>query len=97
MKRDSLLLNEYLVRPRSKLSTYVSRGLLHLTRLRTFQGSIMAPHGGKGNRIPGFGGRGLTYREIGSALGISKATIRKMLTAAGATRTPGRPRRTASW
>ena len=39
--------------------------------------------------------RGLTYREIGSALGISVPTVRKMLDAAGAKRRPGRPAKQA--
>ena len=35
--------------------------------------------------------RGLTYSEISAALGISKPTVRKMLSVAGALRTSGRP------
>ena len=41
-------------------------------------------------RVAELRGRGLTYREIGSALDISIPTVRKMLTIAGTTRPNGR-------
>ena len=46
-------------------------------------------------RVAELRGRGLTYREIGSALGISVPTVRNMLDAAGEKRRPGRPTKQA--
>ena len=42
-------------------------------------------------RVAALRARGLTYGEISAALGISKPTVRKMLSVAGALRTSGRP------